>query len=142
MNKEILKKAEQFCFNNKHRLTEPRFIVLKIISLSNKPLKAYEILDELGKIIKNPKPPTAYRAIEFWHKHNFIHRIESLNAYSICKADHLHKGSQFLICYDCGKVIESHFCEIPEIIKENLENNTFTASAWNLEINGVCNDCK
>ena len=142
MKKIILRKAEEFCFKNKHRLTEPRFIVLKIISLSRKPLKAYEILEELGKVIKNPKPPTAYRAIEFWHKHNFIHRIESLNAYSICEANHLHEGSQYLICDDCGKVIESHFCEMPKIIKESLKNNTFTASAWNLEINGLCSDCK
>lgn len=142
MNNKILKKAEKFCFNNKHRLTEPRSIVLKIISTSNKPLKAYEILEELGKVIKNPKPPTAYRAIEFWHQHNFIHRIESLNAYSICEANHLHEGSQYLICYDCGKVIESHFCEMPKIIKESLKSNTFTASAWNLEINGLCSDCQ
>ena len=64
MKKKILKKAEEFCIKNKHRLTEPRSIVLKIISSSSKPLKAYQILEELGKAIKNPKPPTAYRAIE------------------------------------------------------------------------------
>ena len=46
-------------------------------SASKRPIKAYEILKELGKKIKNPKPPTAYRAIEFWCKFNFIHRLKA-----------------------------------------------------------------
>lgn len=141
MKKEIINKATQFCLENKHRLTEPRLKVLRIISQSKKPIKAYEILKVLSKVIKKPKPPTAYRAIEFWLKYNFIHRIESLNAYLICKADHLHKGSQFLICNDCGKVIESHLCELPESLKISSRKNTFTPKSWNLEINGTCNQC-
>ena len=141
MSSVTLKKAFKFCSEKKYRFTEPRQKVLKIIASSKKPIKAYEILDKLGKVMKNPKPPTAYRAIEFWNKSNFIHRIESLNAYSICEAEHLHKGSQFLICDDCGKVIESHFSELPVILKENLTNNAFTPSKWNIEINGKCNQC-
>ena len=62
----------------------------------------------------SPKPPTIYRAIDFWHSHNFIHRIESQNAYFICIENHLHKGSQFMICDECGKVIEAHFCDLPK----------------------------
>ena len=142
MSNLTLKKASKFCVDKKYRFTEPRQKVLKIIASSKKPIKAYEILDRLSKVMKNPKPPTAYRAIEFWNKSNFIHRIESLNAYSICEAQHLHKGSQFLICDDCGKVIESHFCELPSILKENLSNKAFIPSKWNIEINGKCNQCK
>ena len=142
MENSIIKKASKYCFDNKLRLTEPRLNILNIIASSGKPIKAYEILRELGKKIKNPKPPTAYRAIEFWHKNNFIHRIESLNAYSICAANHLHKGSQFLICHDCGKVIESHLCDLQDIIKKSLKDKTFTPSEWNLEVNGLCGDCQ
>ena len=97
-------------------------------------------MNHLGKLIKNPKPPTAYRAIEFWHKHNFIHRIESLNAYSASEAQHLHNGSQFMICDSCGKVIESHICDLPSVILESIKK-TFKPTKWNLEINGVCNQC-
>ncbi len=112
------KKIIDICKTNKWRLTEPRLKVLKIISLSNRPIKAYDILKKLGDLIKNPKPPTAYRAIEFWEKHNFIHRIESLNAYAVCNKKHTHNGSQFLICNDCGKVIESDLFDLPQILKK------------------------
>ena len=118
MNDPIEIKALNFCDAGNHRLTEPRRNVLKIILSSKKPIKAYEILKKLSKGEYSPKPPTIYRAIEFWHSNNFIHRIESLNAYTACKARHLHKGSQFMICNECGKVIESHFCDLPPIIKQ------------------------
>ncbi len=137
----IEKKAEEFCVKNGHRITEPRFAVLKIIASSKKPIKAYEILSQLSKILKNPKPPTAYRAIEFWQKHNFVHRIESLNAYMACSQGHFHRGSQFLICDDCGKVVESVFSELPNSLKKNLLNSTFKPLRWNFEINGRCNQC-
>ena len=141
MLKNIEDRAINFCLKEKHRYTEPRKEVLKIIALNNKPIKAYEILKELGKTLKNPKPPTAYRAIDFWLKHNFIHKIESLNAYTLCEADHLHEGSQFMICNSCGNVIETHICELPKILRENIEKNTFKLMKWNIEINGVCNQC-
>ena len=141
MLKKIEKKALDFCIKNKLRYTKPRENVLKIIAMSNKPLKAYDILRQLGVILKNPKPPTAYRSIEFWEKHNFIHRIESLNAYSLCEADHLHKDSQFLICNQCGKVIESHLNEISKIIKNKIHKKIFSPKSWNLEVKGVCSKC-
>ena len=56
-------KIIKICKKNKWRLTEPRLEVLRIISLSKKPIKAYDILKTSSKN-KNPKPPTAYRAIE------------------------------------------------------------------------------
>ena len=141
MKKEIINKAIQFCLENKHRLTKPRLKVLRIISQSKKPIKAYEILKVLSKVIKKPKPPTAYRAIEFWLKYNYIHRIESLNAYSACISDHLHSGTQFMICDDCGKVMESTSCELPSKIQKELKKKQFRTTKWNLEISGQCNDC-
>lgn len=137
----ILKEAELFCQKYKHRLSEPRLAVLKIIASSLKPIGAYEILKMLGNILDNPKPPTAYRAIEFWQAHGFIHRIESLNAYIICGVSHKHKGSQFMICDDCGIATEMHLCQLPKQIEENIAKNTFKLELWNLEVHGVCSNC-
>ena len=134
-------KIIEICKKNNWRLSEPRLEVLRIISLSQKPIKAYDILEKLANKIKNPKPPTAYRAIDFWQKHNFIHRVESLNAYAACSEGHSHIGTQFLICDDCGKVIESNFHGISQILKKNIQNNTFKTLRWNLEISGICNQC-
>ena len=141
MKIKFLKRAFKFCIENKHRLTKPRKKVIEIIASSNKPIKAYEILKTLAISFNNPKPPTAYRAIEFWRTHNFIHRIESLNAYHICKADHLHKGSQYMICNKCGIVTEYDMSEIPSIISKNLKKKSFAPISWSLEVNGTCGEC-
>ncbi len=134
-------KLIEICKKNKWRLTEPRLEVMRIISLSKKPIKAYDILKKLANKIKNPKPPTAYRAIEFWQKHNLIHRIESLNAYKACSQVHKHNGAQFLICNECGKVIEFIQHDLPNIFKETSQKSTFKPLRWNLEISGICNQC-
>ena len=141
MNTLLEKKAIKFCETNKYRLSLPRLEVLKIISASQKPIKAYEILEKLGEKLPNPKPPTAYRAIDFWLKHNFIHRIESLNSYAACSVEHSHNGSHFMICDDCGDVIESHSLEVPELLRQNTKEASFVPKKWNLEITGTCKKC-
>ena len=139
--KSFEKKALDFCIKNKHRVTKSRMNVLKIISLSTKPIKAYDILSELSKIVQNPKPPTVYRAIDFWRGINFIHKIESLNAYTICESGKLHKGTQFMICDDCGAVTESHLRNLPSVLKKTLQENMFEQKSWSIEITGVCRKC-
>ena len=141
MTKNIVQKAITFCKDNGHRVTNPRIEVLKIISNSKKPIKAYDILNKLSKKIINPKPPTVYRAIEFWEKFNFVHKIDSLNAFTSCEANHLHEGSQFLICDDCGVAIESHLSELPKVLKQISKQKTFKTLRWKLEISGLCNQC-
>jgi len=141
MDKVTFKKAEIFCEANKYRFTKPRAEVLKIILSSHKPLGAYDILERLAKTINNPKPPTAYRAIDFWQEHGFVHKIESLSAYIACDADHRHQGSQFIICDNCGISIETHLCALPKEFKNSVLENAFTPSSWNLEIHGLCIKC-
>ncbi len=140
--KKILEQAKLFCLEKNERLTKPRLEVLKIIASSSRPIGAYEILEKLGKVIEDPKPPTAYRAIKFWEQSRFIHRIESLSAYVACHAGHRHKGGQFMICDDCGVVIETHICELPKPLKNHAVKNTFMPSSWNVEIHGLCHQCQ
>lgn len=139
------KAIEQFrehCAQNKWRATAPREAVLEILADADQPLSAYDVLDALKAKLDNPKPPTAYRALEFLIEHGFVHRIESLNAYVTCSEGHKHKGSQFMICTNCGKVEEAHMCHVPQGLNEIMGNKGFTLSHWNAELHGVCGDCQ
>lgn len=141
MSKAVIENASLYCEKYKHRLTEPRSAVIEIIASSNKPVTAYEVLEKLGEVKNNPKPPTVYRAIEFWQKAGLIHRIESLNAYVACEAGHQHNGSQFMICDDCGSVVEKHLCELPESLKNTTTDDAFKPTRWYFEVHGVCKAC-
>ena len=138
----IIDQAKAFCLQYGERLTKPRLEVLQTVAGSKKPLGAYEILERLDKILESPKPPTIYRAINFWVEKGFIHCIESLNAYITCHADHRHKGSQFIICDDCGIAIETHLCELPDTLQKSVAKSAFTLSSWNVEIHGQCSQCQ
>jgi len=142
INQDLTQQAQMICAEKKERLTQPRLEVLKIISQSQKPLGAYEILNKLEEVLDSPKPPTVYRAIDFWVQMGFIHRIESLNAYVICHADHVHQGAQFMICDDCGSVLEVHLDDMINLFQRHLDEGTFLPLKWNLEIHGQCSSCR
>jgi Fur family zinc uptake transcriptional regulator len=137
----LIEHVAAYCATNGIRFTDPRRFVLEIIAASDKPLGAYDILEQLGQKIDNPKPPTAYRAIEFLSEHGFIHRIESLNAYVTCHSDHRHQGSQFMVCDDCGDVIETHICDLPAPLTEKTKESGFHLTRWNIELHGSCGKC-
>ncbi len=139
--KALIKKAEAFCAEKNLRFTDARRFVLEIIASSDKPIGAYDVLHEMAKTIDRPKPPTAYRAIEFLQKHGFVHRIESLNAYVACHAGHKHNGSQFMVCDSCGRVEEVHLCSMPQSLKDQVDKTGFAPAFWNTEIHGQCAKC-
>ncbi len=139
--KDILKNAESVATEKGLRLTDGRRAVLEIIASAPKPLGAYDVLEQLASYIKNPKPPIVYRALEFLQENNFIHRIESLNAYITCNASHNHQGSQFMICDACGAVTEMHLCTLPASLQDKVAEKNFTLGYWNVELHGVCSAC-
>ncbi len=139
---KALRALDQYCSEHDLRATEPRRAVLSIVIQSAQTLTAYEILEKLKKKMPNPKPPTAYRALDFLNEHGFIHRIESLNAYVLCNVDHKHTGSQFLICDSCGNVNEAHLCHLPASLEKEVQATKFHTSFWNLEIHGLCKNCR
>lgn len=138
---QFCKDVEKFCQANKLRFTEPRRLVLEVIAASDAPIGAYEILERIGQISERPKPATVYRAIEFFQTHGFIHKIESLNTFAICRAGHAHTGSQFMICDQCGFVSEIHLCHLPDSLEKKTKNSGFTIAYWNTEVHGRCRDC-
>ena len=56
----------QYCSTLELKLTSLRKEVLYILWCAKKPLKAYEILDDLLKTKSNSTPPTVYRALLFF----------------------------------------------------------------------------
>jgi Fur family zinc uptake transcriptional regulator len=132
-----LQTAEQYCESNKLRFTDPRRRVLEILLSDQKPMGAYDVLEQLGQFIDNPKPPTAYRAIDFWREHGFLHKVESLNAYVICCEEHTHNDTHFLVCDDCNNVEELHTHNSKNMKTQNgfVSKRTFT------ETHGICGEC-
>ena len=141
-SKKLSERLETFCKEKGTRYTPSRYIILDIIASSKGPIGAYAIIEEMGKVTDKPKPTTVYRAIEFLQKHGFIHKIESMNAFVACEADHSHEGSQFIVCNDCGAVEEVHICHLPPDLQKKVDASGFKMDRWNTEVHGICQQCQ
>lgn len=139
---EVMEQIESYCQQKGLRLTPIRKRVLELIVLADKPVKAYELLDQLKLERPGAAPPTIYRALEFLLQHHFIHRIETLNAFVSCMhPDHPHEG-QFLICNRCQQVVEIEDQVLNDRLSKAAQSEGFKPSHQVLEIYGCCDDCQ
>jgi Fur family zinc uptake transcriptional regulator len=84
---------------------------------------------------------TVYRALEKLLDAGKVHRIESLNAWTVCCGGHDGKTPVFAICDDCGAVTEHIDDEFTESITGLSKRTGFALNHSVLELHGRCNDC-
>ena len=106
--KNALEAAEKLCFERGERLTPVRKRVLELVLTSEKPVKAYDLLDLLKPGEGSAKPPTVYRALDFLMGLGLVHKVEALNAFVGCTHSHESGGAELFICTACGSVEERH----------------------------------
>ena len=139
--KKLLLDAEELCGQQKKRFTNQRKEVLRIIATSEKALGAYDILEQMNLEGKRQAPVTAYRALDFLLEMNFVHRLNSLNAFVACISSHKDHTAQFLICHYCKYVGELNNQKISDQIEKNAIEAGFEVNHQQIEIIGKCNKC-
>jgi Fur family zinc uptake transcriptional regulator len=136
-----MERAETLCLERGVRLTDQRKTVLELLCLSDKPLSAYELLERMRGAVKNPAPPTVYRALDFLLEQGLVHKLESLHAFVGCAhPDHPH-ASQFLICDDCGEVAEVEVPSVSKSLKAASKAVGFRTKRPVVELLGTCAEC-
>ena len=138
----FLREVATVCEERGLRLTPLRERVLKLVAASERPVKAYDLLD-LMRDEKGPAaPPTVYRALDFLLEHGFIHKLASINAYVGCH----HPGSEqhavpFLICDNCQSATELEDANVVGSLEASARALGFMPQAQTLEVHGLCADC-
>jgi Fur family zinc uptake transcriptional regulator len=117
-------------------------LVRAILARAKQPLSAYDILPEMAKKLRKPvAPPTVYRALQHLEKEGIVSRIESKNAYILCRHPHEKHDCLFFICRKCGKAVEAPDPGISGRLRKEAEDLGFVASKQILEVLGVCGEC-
>jgi Fur family zinc uptake transcriptional regulator len=114
--------------------------VLSYLKEQHRPLSAYDILEGLRSDGVTAST-TVYRALEKLLDAGQVHRIESLNAWTVCCGGHDHDTPVFAICDDCGNVAEHVVSEFAQSIASLSERTGFAPNHTVLEIHGRCSDC-
>jgi Fur family zinc uptake transcriptional regulator len=139
--REILKRAEEYCGQQGVRMTEGRLAILEQVVSCRHPVKAYDLIAAASGGNK-PMPPLVYRALDFWTAHGFIHRIESLNAYTACTHPGCGHECQIFICSKCGRVSEICDETLSQQVRKNASELGFAAEHVRIEVSGSCPDCR
>ncbi len=140
----LLTRAADMCAARGARLTDLRRQVLGLILESGGPTGAYELLERLKLTRHGAAPPTVYRALDFLQEQGLVHRVERLAAFVGCvaqDAEHADHTAQFLICRDCGRVIELDDPHLADALAEAAERLGFAVSSATIEAEGLCAAC-
>ena len=137
-----MRAVEHACRERGLRLTPLRREVLGLVASARKPVKAYDLLDQLRDSHGNAAPPTVYRALDFLLEQGFIHKLESINAYVSCHHPAVAHQVPFLICDVCSGAEEVCDERVAELIEVQAKALGFRAQAQTLEVHGVCKRCR
>lgn len=146
--------VERACRDRGLRLTPVRAKVLGLIARQGKPIKAYDLLEQLrvdnARADKNADeesagaaaPPTIYRALDFLLANGFIHKLESVNAFVACHHPSTAQHSvPFLICDRCHSAVELEDMDVVAALDERARALGFMPQAQTLEVHGICARC-
>ena len=137
-----LTRAKGLCHEKNVKLTVTREAVLTLLWQSHRPLGAYQIQDQLSKLMSKPiAPPTVYRAIEFLLDLSLIHRLPSLNAYIGCPFPSSHHSNLFMICNECGSAAEMADAALNEVLQAASNKANFVLQSQSVELFGRCPQC-
>ena len=114
--------------------------VLRYLQQQDRPVSAYDILEGLRSDGVTAST-TVYRALEKLLDAGRIHRIESLNAWTVCCGEHDEKIPVFAICDDCGIVTEHIDTDFKNSVVRLSKTTGFEPNHSVLEIHGRCSDC-
>lgn len=124
------------------RLTRQRRAVLAKLLAARRPMTAYELLDALRPDDAAATPASIYRSLDFLLQHGVAHRLETTRAFVACEhPDHAH-AVQFLICRECGTVVEAEDTRVEAATAQLGQRLGFALDQRTVELTGTCATCQ
>jgi Fur family transcriptional regulator, zinc uptake regulator len=137
-----LAKAEAIARERGVTLTPVRRRVLELLLKAGRPVGAYDLMAGLKTASGRAMPPTVYRTLDFLMAQGLVHRIESRNAFVACiDADSPHR-SQFVICDNCGRTVESMDDDLARKLSRQAARLGFKIEHQIVEMHGMCATCQ
>lgn len=133
--------AEDYCRERGEKLTPIRRKVLELLLNSGRATKAYSLLDGMRQIHPGSAPPTVYRALDFLLSAGLVHRIESINAFTVCHDLTQCQHGILVVCQQCGAVTELHQPKLRQALVAQIEDAGYRLASDEIELKGLCATC-
>lgn len=141
----------------RRRVSRNQDLVLGVLrAAAGRALTAYEVLARL-EAVRVRGPQTVYRALDALRQAGLVHRIESINAFTVCvHADgtgahgakrhgpgphvHLHRPT-FAVCRDCGAIQELDDAPLAAALDVVADRTGYRVRERVIELVGACPTC-
>lgn len=134
--------AEEYCRDRGEKLTPIRRKVLELLLNSGRATKAYSLLDDMRQSHPGSAPPTVYRALDFLLSAGLVHRIESINAFTVCHDLTQCQHGILVVCQQCGSVTELHQPKLRQALVAQIEDAGYRLASDEIELKGLCAACQ
>ena len=115
--------------------------VLGVLKSCERPMTAYQILEQLQQNEPDIAPPTVYRTLSALTEQGRAHRLESIKAFVPCRCNHVESVPVLAICEDCGFVEEHDGSDLLPRLTALTGQSAFQAHRHIVEIHGQCQSC-
>ena len=137
-----LDELEIICRHRGGRMTRQRRAVLGKLLQGKRPLSAYELRDMLLPEDVSITPASVYRCLDFLVEHGLVHRLETTRSFIACDHPEHPHAVQFLICRQCGTVVEAEDKRIASAADSLGNRLGFALDQRTVELTGICAACK
>ena len=123
-------------------MTAQRKEVFELLLLRGGSAKAYDLQDDMRARHGRVAPSTVYRALEFLMAQHLVHRVDALNTFIACNAEHTAHHPLLLVCSSCEVVTELQDDEAYEAVRRKLRQADSGFLESDIEVKGVCGQCR
>lgn len=138
----LLRHAEAVCAERGVSFTPIRREVFELLCGHDRPVGAYELLEELKAERPRAAPITVYRALDFLLETGLAHKINALNAFTACRGSGEDHRGLMLICSKCSTVIELEDRRVESSIRRSAADRAFQTGDEPVEVVGTCSECR
>lgn len=117
------------------RNTKHKQLISQIINNSKNHLNAFEVYEEARKSIPNISLGTVYRNLNMLVEEKNARRLKAANG--IDRFDNTKTQHHHFVCMKCGK----YYDVFDKTELKNLKENYGIIENYEIQINGICNDC-
>ena len=117
------------------RNTKQKQLILQIINNSINHLNAFEVYEEARKSMPNISLGTVYRNLNMLVEEKNARRLKAANG--IDRFDNTKTQHHHFVCMKCRK----YYDIFDKIELKNLKENFGIIENYEIQINGICNDC-
>lgn len=122
------------------KLTRQRGVVLEVVRESKEHLTASEVYESARRLLPTISYATVYNSLRYLREAGLVSEITFGNAASrydgkIGRHDHA-------ICTGCGKIVDFHIAETPELMRAAARHSKFKPESIHLTLRGLCPGCR